>query len=161
MFTLILGSIMNLFPLSIIVRVSDIVHESAIMPVPVVVPVSLVAPVPVVAPVSAATVRELLVFAGSAASVSFISQEEILNSGKSGLTERDIRLRIIIADEEACKRYAVHSGSFCIILIGKDGQEKFRSVKPVGLQKLFGLVDAMPMRKQEVKERKSSEHSGS
>jgi len=37
-----------------------------------------------------------------------------------------------------------------IILIGKDGGEKIRSIEPVSNEAIFGLIDSMPMRKSEV-----------
>jgi Domain of unknown function (DUF4174) len=37
-----------------------------------------------------------------------------------------------------------------IILIGKDGGEKLRSIEPVSNEAIFGLIDSMPMRKSEV-----------
>jgi hypothetical protein len=37
-----------------------------------------------------------------------------------------------------------------IILIGKDGGEKLRSIDPVSNEAIFGLIDSMPMRKSEV-----------
>ena len=40
-----------------------------------------------------------------------------------------------------------------IILIGKDGGEKLRSVEPVSNEAIFGLIDSMPMRKSEVTKR--------
>lgn len=40
---------------------------------------------------------------------------------------------------------------FCVILVGKDGKEKLRSYEPIGLKKLFSLIDQMPMRIEEMK----------
>ncbi len=37
-----------------------------------------------------------------------------------------------------------------IVLIGKDGGEKLRSIEPVSNEAIFGLIDSMPMRKSEV-----------
>jgi len=37
-----------------------------------------------------------------------------------------------------------------IVLIGKDGGEKLRSIEPVSNEAIFGLIDSMPMRKSEM-----------
>jgi hypothetical protein len=39
------------------------------------------------------------------------------------------------------------------ILIGKDGEVKFQGELPVGLSDIFSIIDAMPMRQQEIRER--------
>lgn len=46
------------------------------------------------------------------------------------------------------------SSLFTFVLIGKDGGEKFRSEKLVDHKQLFGLVDAMPMRRYEMQQKK-------
>ena len=42
---------------------------------------------------------------------------------------------------------------FKLLLIGKDGGEKYNSKKPVSINAVIELIDGMPMRKQEIKER--------
>ena len=44
-------------------------------------------------------------------------------------------------------------GAFAAVLVGRDGGEKFRSSEPVPAEKLFGLIDAMPMRRRETNAR--------
>ncbi len=46
-------------------------------------------------------------------------------------------------------RFAVTPPEFLVVLVGKDGGEKFRAKKPISVLKLDGLVDAMPMGQQE------------
>ena len=41
---------------------------------------------------------------------------------------------------------------FSLILIGKDGEVKYRINEPVKINKIFELIDKMPMRMQEIKE---------
>ena len=43
--------------------------------------------------------------------------------------------------------------AFTVILLGKDGGEKFRFSTPVTPDQLFQLIDAMPMRQQEMRNR--------
>lgn len=50
------------------------------------------------------------------------------------------------------KQFHVNDRTFTVILLGKDGAEKFRSHVPVTIEKLDALIDAMPMRQQEVRD---------
>tara|TARA_B100000945_G_scaffold317098_1_gene319291 strand:+ start:607 stop:1050 length:444 start_codon:yes stop_codon:yes gene_type:complete len=43
--------------------------------------------------------------------------------------------------------------NFKLLLIGKDGGEKYNSNEPVNINVIYELIDAMPMRKQEIEER--------
>lgn len=40
---------------------------------------------------------------------------------------------------------------FAVLLIGKDGGVKLRSDEPVAAERLFALIDTMPMRRQEMR----------
>jgi len=51
------------------------------------------------------------------------------------------------------KQMAVPPGKFMIILIGKDGGEKIREGRFVGLTEIMGTIDAMPMRQQEMRKK--------
>lgn len=51
------------------------------------------------------------------------------------------------------KRYRVDDKEFLIILIGKDGSEKLRSDTVVSPDKLYALIDAMPMRREETRKK--------
>ena len=53
-----------------------------------------------------------------------------------------LRAALVIGDEP-----------FTLVLIGKDGTEKFRSTKDVALSEIFAIIDAMPMRRQEMREK--------
>jgi hypothetical protein len=89
-----------------------------------------------------------------------IEQQQLFNAEKDGLAERDIDIVVVIDTElqEPDRWYLMHnnfefvpSDDFAGYLIGKDGtlKKKFRQVMPA--EELFGLVDAMPMRRQEMK----------
>jgi hypothetical protein len=43
--------------------------------------------------------------------------------------------------------------AFTFILIGKDGTEKMRSEKVVSMSTLFSIIDAMPMRRAEIRKK--------
>ena len=53
----------------------------------------------------------------------------------------------------ARSRFKVNADSFRVVLIGKDGSQKHSSKTPVAFDKLSALVDSMPMRKQEIRQR--------
>lgn len=84
----------------------------------------------------------------------FNQQLGLLNLDKAGCDERDVK--IILADtvkhrDDLYTRYQAKPNLFMVVLVGKDGGEKFRSTKPVSTDQLFGIIDQMPMRKQEMK----------
>ena len=77
-----------------------------------------------------------------------------LNKSKSGMKERDLTVKsfLFTANSADFKKWDVDtSKSFTFILVGKDGGEKHRSNTIVKYPDLFGKIDAMPMRKSEVK----------
>ncbi len=51
---------------------------------------------------------------------------------------------------ELRQMFSVADDSFAVVLIGRDGGDKFRWTEPVSAQEIFGKIDAMPMRQQEV-----------
>ena len=53
----------------------------------------------------------------------------------------------------ARERFGVETGCFAAVLVGKDGTVKHRSHEPVAPEKLYELIDAMPMRQREMRER--------
>jgi hypothetical protein len=51
------------------------------------------------------------------------------------------------------KHLSVPPGQFMSILVGKDGGVKFRRDRIVELKEIFRVIDAMPMRQQEMKKK--------
>ncbi|MEL6924711.1 MAG: DUF4174 domain-containing protein [Bacteroidota bacterium] len=49
------------------------------------------------------------------------------------------------------KYYGVDTGTFAVLLIGKDGGEKLRQSDILAPQRLFDTIDAMPMRRAEMR----------
>jgi hypothetical protein len=79
--------------------------------------------------------RELLVF-------------YVLEKGESRLGQERLR------PDQALflrRRLSVAPGRFTAILIGKDGGEKMRKESFLDLKEIFAIIDAMPMRQQEMK----------
>jgi len=51
------------------------------------------------------------------------------------------------------KEFSILPGQRIVILIGKDGEVKLRRALPVDLSEIFSVIDAMPMRQLEMRER--------
>jgi hypothetical protein len=49
--------------------------------------------------------------------------------------------------------FAVPSNAFCLILVGKDGGIKLKRSDQVDLREIFGLIDSMPMRQREMRQK--------
>jgi hypothetical protein len=92
--------------------------------------------------------------------------KEVQNE-QNGLRDRDILIFEIFEKEQSRlgnsplkkdsadflrERFSVQQGSFLVILIGKDGEEKIRWQK-VNLTEIFAVIDGMPMRQREMRER--------
>jgi hypothetical protein len=80
------------------------------------------------------------------------TQLEWLKRESKGAEDRDIEV-IVTNDKKSLAHFEITSSPFTIILIGKDRTEKFRSIKPVTPQTLFDIIDTMPMRRSELREK--------
>ena len=49
------------------------------------------------------------------------------------------------------KKHGIDANGFAVVLIGKDGHDAFHAAKPVPAAVLYGVIDAMPMRRAEIK----------
>lgn len=95
--------------------------------------------------------RVLLVFAQGADDPSLSTQKKIFADAEAGTKERDIVLVPALGDDarDLRRRFKVADGSFAALLIGKDGETKVRSARPIAARALFLTIDAMPMRRAE------------
>lgn len=89
-----------------------------------------------------------------------IEQQQAFTAAQEGLTERDLDVIVLISSElmEPDRQYLMHtypefapSDDFAGYLIGKDGQLKKKFKQPIAANDLFQTIDAMPMRKSEMK----------
>ncbi len=87
--------------------------------------------------------RLLVISAPSATDEAFRTQAALLISAWSGLLERDFSVET-----------RFDAPAFSVALIGKDGGEKLRRTAPLAPAELFAIVDAMPMRRAEMRERR-------
>ncbi len=108
--------------------------------------------------------RPLLIFAPSAKAQDFGRQKAIVAANQPGFRERDMVVIYVTGDNVSTDlgqgpgrsalalrtAYGIDNDQFRAILIGKDGGAKLWSSKPVSAARLFGLIDSMPMRQQEM-----------
>ncbi len=98
--------------------------------------------------------RKLLVF-GNGDCAMLNKQVQIFSESKSEMNERDIVVEQFCLNKENKNKFTSWKvpidSSFMLLLIGRDGGEKFRSYKLVNAKVIFDMVDAMPMRMQEIK----------
>jgi C4-dicarboxylate transporter len=100
------------------------------------------------------TNRNLLLF-GNNDETLIKQQLQLLEKDSSGLTERQVEVKVINPTDPLYKAYHISPVTpFTIILIGKDGGEKYRSNMLLTTTNLFALIDAMPMRQAEIRKKK-------
>lgn len=109
--------------------------------------------------------RPLLIFARKPDSPQLQIQLRRLHGNAAAVAERDIvpiavpyqspstTAAMLTGDDAqaARRRFNVAPGDFAVILIGKDGVEKLRSSRPVSVDKLRDIIDAMPARQKEMR----------
>jgi hypothetical protein len=114
--------------------------------------------------------RLLLIFAPSMESESYKEQAEMLRGHTEGILDRDLIVAEVFETETSRsgetilsfdsalrlrEKLSVQPGRFQVLLIGKDGTIKLRSGQPVSISELFSLIDAMPMRQEEMRKKSS------
>jgi hypothetical protein len=102
--------------------------------------------------------RLLLVFAPATNHDDYEQQIAGINKAAKGVKDRDLLVFELAAGgkqeaqrEELLKQFDVKPGAYTLILLGKDGQEKYRSQQPIGMDEIFRIIDQMPMRQQEMR----------
>jgi hypothetical protein len=116
--------------------------------------------------------RVLLIGAPSADDRRLLEQLRIVHDHAEEAADRDLvaiavpesgtpptSLRLTASDwAEVQRRFHLASGSFAVLLLGKDGGEKLRSGKPIPFDRLRSVIDAMPMRKEEMRAKAAGKH---
>ncbi|TDN36385.1 hypothetical protein A8B98_10120 [Hymenobacter sp. UV11] len=102
--------------------------------------------------------RLLLIGAPTAAQADFQTQKKLLAATTAGLAERDFQVlevpydQLTPADRQCwTQQLGQPLTGFRVVLIGKDGGVKRVSTRPLPPADLFGTVDKMPMRRQEMR----------
>ena len=107
--------------------------------------------------------RILLVFASDIKNLEGTAQLKLLKQTEQDLTDRDLVLITVrgnkiesnipgdITANDLRQQFQVKSTAFTLILIGKDGGEKYRTTRLTKPAVIFNIIDAMPMRQSEMK----------
>jgi hypothetical protein len=93
--------------------------------------------------------RILLLFAPAAGDGRLKEQTDLIEANRPGFEERDLITFIIPEQSPLRAHFHVDSKAFTVILLGKDGTEKLRQQSVLDTEKLFRLIDSMPMRRAE------------
>lgn len=111
--------------------------------------------------------RVLLVFSPNSIHTDLTATMEIVENNHKGFSERDLKVFQVLGNignssgekvlnnndaKNLREQFDVAPSEFKIILIGKDGTEKLRSEEAITKTKLFEVIDAMPMRRLEMKD---------
>lgn len=94
----------------------------------------------------------LLVFTLSTEDENYLEQKHLLEGAEDGVLERDVVVLFVNDPTDPLRADYRISKDFTVVLIGKDGTEKERFSKPIEPERLFGLIDQMPMRRREMRE---------
>ena len=118
------------------------------------------------------TTRAVLLFAPQSADPQFQQQLNAFSGRESDLADRNLVVIPILAlwtpidkslhdrnlpftseseQQYAREHFKVAPTGFTMILVGKDGGEKLRSRVPLSASRLFGAIDEMPMRREEMR----------
>ena len=114
--------------------------------------------------------RPLLIFAPTFNDPQLQIQLSELRDNASAIAGRDLvvialsyngpsptQVQLTNTDADAARRrFHIAPSEFAVILIGKDGGDKLRALKPLSAEKLRDTIDAMPMRQHEMR---STPHS--
>jgi Domain of unknown function (DUF4174) len=101
--------------------------------------------------------RRILIFAPDSTNISFKNQNLIFQKEDAACVQRDIIVEYYIFKSRGIplfNKYQVSKSDFTLLLIGKDGFVKLRSKEVVKPERIYALVDAMPMRKDEMRKMK-------
>lgn len=114
--------------------------------------------------------RILCIFAKSPEDPIYQWQLKEIEANPRGITERDLTIIHIFTKGEGrinqtpipepgpghlYRQFKIRENSFWVLLIGKDGKEKYRDNKPISFEDLFSIIDSLPLRKEEIQARKS------
>lgn len=109
--------------------------------------------------------RPVVVIAGPNGEVALVEQRRIFSTNISGLRERDVVIIWVagnavsaelgpgpgLSAEQLRQRFGAPDNGFRVILVGKDGGTKLSRPTPLPANMLFGAIDAMSMRRDEMR----------
>ncbi len=105
--------------------------------------------------------RVLVVSAPKIDDADLRGQDAILSADADGQADRDLKVVRLVGSQGAAgvdaaalrERLSMPPDRFEVVLVGKDGTVVLRRRQPIPLGELFGRIDAMPMRRDELRRR--------
>lgn len=101
--------------------------------------------------------RPLIVFGDSEFEPRFVQQLALINERLDELAERDV---VIIVDSDPSAESEIRKEyrprDFMLVLVGKDGSVYLRKPFPWDVRELSRSIDKMPLRQQEVRDRRGN-----
>lgn len=95
--------------------------------------------------------RPIVIFADSPADPRLAQQLASLEQNQADLDERDV---VVLVDTDpgtlSDLRRKFRPRDFNVLVIGKDGEVKYRKPNPITVREVIRLIDRMPMRQQEL-----------
>jgi hypothetical protein len=100
--------------------------------------------------------RVVLVFAPDEEHPELLRQRALIARDSAGYKIRDLVVIEVVGEPEEGLRaeYGVPTAHFAALLIGKDGGVKMGEDAALASEKLFATIDVMPMRRQEMRDRR-------
>ena len=99
--------------------------------------------------------RILVLSAPAAADPNLRAQRAALGPVRGGVSERDLVVLEAVgtgAEARALRvQLSLPEGEFRAVLVGKDGGAKITAAEPIPALRLFSTIDAMPMRRDEMR----------
>jgi hypothetical protein len=114
--------------------------------------------------------RLLFIFAPSTTDATFLTLDKRLAQTALEIEDRDMIIfrifenspsrvsdkPLLPGDDDALRRrFGIKTGRFTVVLVGKDGGVKLVAYRDADLQSIFNLIDSMPMRQQEMRDKRS------
>lgn len=102
--------------------------------------------------------RVLVLSAPDAADAQLAAQRSALGPVRGGVAERDLVVLEAVGSGAGARALRAALGlpddRFWAVLVGKDGGAKLTAAAPIPPQRLFATIDAMPMRRSEMRARR-------
>lgn len=100
--------------------------------------------------------RPILVFGDAAQDPRVVQQLKAFTAEQDQLDERDV---VVIVDTDpgtlSDLRKRFRPRDFMVVLVGKDGQVKYRKPNPVTVREIIRLIDRTPLRQQEIEAKRA------
>ena len=105
--------------------------------------------------------RPIIIFADSPADPRVETQLANLDRSREALEERDV---VILVDTDPAARSELRQTyrprDFIVLVVGKDGEIKYRKPTPITAREVLRLIDRLPLRRQEIESQGGGGNTG-